>query len=109
MKARVFWTDSARLDLYDACEFIAGDDLAAALKLSEQVEKAIARLSIAPNRGRYVPELDATPVATEYRELIIRHLRVIYKPAPGVVWVHGIFDSRRDLEAALMDRLLRKS
>ncbi|MBL8953749.1 MAG: type II toxin-antitoxin system RelE/ParE family toxin [Myxococcaceae bacterium] len=107
MSARPSWTEVARLDLYDLCEYIAGDNLDAALKLADDIEKAVARLARTPNRGRYVPELENTPVAREYRELIVRHVRGVYRPMRGAVLVHGVFDSRRDLEETLTERLLR--
>ena len=107
MRARVLWAEQAKLDLYDVCEYLAADNLGAALKLSSQVEKAVEALSRAPNRGRRVRELADTSAAILFREIIVRQLRVLYAPTKQVVWIHGVFDSRRDLELILQARVLR--
>lgn len=108
MKIRVIWTEHARADLYDACEYLAGVNLDAALELLQrEVELATDRLAKAPNRGRWVPELKDTMAARVFREIIVRQFRVIYAPAAGAVVIHGVFDSRRDLEELLLSRHLR--
>lgn len=107
MSSRVVWTEQARADLFDACEHLAGSNLQAALALSRDVEAATDRLAKAPNRGRYVPELEGTPNAKTFRELIVRHLRVVYVSSKRAVMIHCVFDSPRDLEEILTGRLLR--
>lgn len=107
MSARLVWTEQAKQDLFDGCEYLAGFNLAAAVALSRDIEAATSRLAGAPNRGRRVPELIDTPVSTLFREIIVRHFRVVYLPTKQTVVIHAVLDSRRDLEQLLLARFTR--
>ena len=57
-------------------------------------------------RGRVVPELARLHIR-EYRELVVAPYRLVYRITPGEVLVLAVFDGRRNLEDALLDRLVR--
>ena len=63
-------------------------------------------LRAAPRRGRVIPELQRLQMR-EYRELIIAPYRLIYRSSGHLVLVVGVFDSRRNLEDILLERLGR--
>jgi toxin ParE1/3/4 len=53
-----------------------------------------------------VPELRAADVY-QYRELIERPWRVVYRIEVEVVLVMAVLDGRRDLRSVLLERLVR--
>jgi plasmid stabilization system protein ParE len=60
-----------------------------------------------PERGRVVPELLDLGLR-DWRELIVRPFRIVYRISENSVLVEVIFDGRRDAESLLADRLLRR-
>jgi toxin ParE1/3/4 len=71
------------------------------------MREKINALQTMPGRGRVVPELLDIGIRT-WRELVIRPHRVIYRVEKDKVYVEVVFDSRRDSEALLRHRLLRR-
>jgi plasmid stabilization system protein ParE len=63
-------------------------------------------LTTAAERGRLVPELRSIGVH-QYRELVERPWRIVYRIEPDTVIVLAVLDGRRDLESLLLDRLVR--
>ena len=68
------------------------------------VEKSRTLLSL-PYRGRVVPELSRFEITT-YREIILRPFRLLYRIDGHRVLVVAFFDGRRDLEDAILARLV---
>ncbi len=52
------------------------------------------------------PELERVGVS-RYREVHYKRYRIIYEVLGKTVYVHCVFDGRRDLQAVLERRLLR--
>jgi toxin ParE1/3/4 len=102
----VDWTATAREDLESICLYIAADSLENALAALDRLESRAQSLASQPQRGRVVPELRALGIH-QYRELVERPWRIVYRIASGRVLVLAVLDGRRSLSAVLMDRLVR--
>jgi len=63
-------------------------------------------LATMPLRGRIIPELFAIGIDGYRRELVIHPYRLLYRIVERSIFVLGLFDSRRDLEEVLFERLM---
>lgn len=102
----VLWTDTAQRDLESIVDHIARDNLENALVVLERLEARASALATNPHRGRKVPELLSLDLH-QYRELIERPWRILYRIEQDRVFVVAVLDGRRDLQALLIDRLVR--
>ena len=102
---RVEWAEVARGDLLGIVEYLVERNPEAAASTLDSLERRAAALKTAPGRGRVIPELRRLQMR-EYRELVIPPYRLIYRVAGRRVLVLGVFDSRRNLEDVLLERLL---
>jgi addiction module RelE/StbE family toxin len=103
---RVIWTETAKRDLEDVVYFIAVDSKERATKTLKRIRTKAASLRRTPMRGRVVPELLDLGFKT-WRELILSPYRIIYRVEGRSVLVLSVLDGRRNVEAILMDRLMR--
>ena len=103
---RIRWTKTARGDLDIVVDDIAGDSVETALAVLDRLEQRADALCLAAERGRLVPELKTVDVL-QYRELIERPWRIIYRIEPDQVVVLAVLDGRRDLRSLLLERLVR--
>ncbi len=102
----VFWSESAVSDLDDILDFVADrDGVDHALELYENLRRRVAGLRRFPRRCRYVPELKAIGLS-EFRESIYPPYRLFFRLDGEQVVLLGVLDSRRDLEALLIQRAL---
>ncbi len=107
MKYQVFIVTHAEEDLFEIYEYVwLNSSLEQARKLIEKLKFQCKKLTNFPNRGHTVPELERIGVY-EFREIYHKPYRIIYQVIEKNVYVHGILDSRRDLEEILRKRLLR--
>ena len=97
MSQAVEWTSTARYDLEEIIEYIAQDNINAALDALDRIENRAAKLADLTPRGRLIPELLDTGIS-HYRELI---------ESPWRIYIVAVLDSRRDLEALLLNRFGR--
>jgi toxin ParE1/3/4 len=98
------WSDTAERDLLSVIEYIADDSPSRALEVFREVKKAAASLHTFPERGRVVPELREFGII-QYHELIVGPWRIIYRVSERPVYVLSVFDSRRNVEDILLQRL----
>jgi toxin ParE1/3/4 len=103
---RVLWSQTARNDLDDIVDYIAADSIDNALAVLDRLQQRAESLIKTAQRGRVGPELLAIGVH-QYRELIERPWRILYRVAPDSVTVLAVLDGRRDLELLLLERLVR--
>lgn len=103
---RVRWTEAARVDLELIVDFIGADSIENAVAVLDRLEQRAQALRRAAERGRGVPELQVVDVL-QYRELIERPWRIIYRIEPDQVIVLAVLDGRRDLGSLLLERLVR--
>ena len=107
-KYSVQWAGTAQDDLACIVEYIAEEDVTAALSTLARLEEAARALATLPMRGRVVRELDVFGIQV-YRELVVPPWRIVYRIDGGTVLVLAVVDSRRNLEDLLLDRFLRPS
>ena len=106
MSQSIRWTSTARFDLEDIIEYIAQENVNATLDVLDRIENRAAKLADLTQRGRLIPELLDTGIS-HYRELIESPWRIIYRQIDQTVYIVAVLDSRRDLEALLLNRLTR--
>ncbi len=102
---KVIWSNTAEHDLERIVEYIAIDSPSNALTVLTKIKKKSEALYNFPERGRIIPELREFNIL-QYREIIIDPWRVIYKITDKNVFVMSVFDSRRNVEDILLDRLV---
>ena len=102
----VVWTRTAEADLEGIVDFIADDSADAALAVFTRIRERAATLNNFPDKGRVVPELHQHGIV-QYREVILSPWRIIYRVEGSMVYVTAVFDSRRNLEDLLLERLSR--
>jgi len=102
----VRWSPAAVLDLMEIVEFIWQDLPSAARKMGRAILREVSRLSKNPRRGKVVPALSDQGIS-DHRQLIIAPYRVVYGIKSDSVNVEAVIDSRRDLQNALFQRLIR--
>lgn len=102
----VLWTQTALSDLEAIIDHIAAENPAAALEVLDRLQARAAGLDDLAPRGRVVPELRDIGV-NQYRELIERPWRVVYRTDDARTVVIAVLDARRDLDTLLLERLIR--
>ena len=106
MAYTVLLTKDAARDLDHLYDYIALHDTPQnANYVLEQIEKAFSRLSAFPERGAYPKELLALGIR-EYREILFKPYRIIYRVIDKNVYVLVIVDGRRHMQTLLQRRLL---
>ncbi len=108
VRLRVLWSVTARDDLAAIIDWIADENPAAARTALLRLRAAAERLHAFPAQGRVVPELRRHGIEF-YRELMVEPWRIIYRSDDQVAHVLAVFDSRRNLEDLLLERLTRRS
>jgi len=103
---QVLWSHTAQQDLTEIIEYIAQDSVGDTLAILQKLESKAALLINLPNRGRVVPELLHTGIS-QYRELVSAPWRIVYRLDNRQVLIMAVLDSRRDLQAVLLNRLAR--
>ncbi len=103
---QVAWTRTAVRDLEELLDDVAADRGAdQARRTYEHLRRAIASLTTMPRRCRQVPELRDLGLA-EYREVVDRPYRLVFRIVDRQVVILAVLDSRRDLEELLVQRAL---
>ncbi len=105
-KYRVLWTEIAARDLADIALYVAYDSPASARLIVDKMRERTAALEHNPLRGRVVPELARLGLRS-WREIVIKPYRLVYRVEAQTVIVLAVFDSRRNLEDILLDRMVR--
>ena len=104
---RVQITQEAEFDLIEIYQYVAEIDSAqSADRPLDHLESLCLSLADLPARGHVPPELDSIGVS-RYLELHFEPYRVIYEVDGSDVFVHGVFDGRRDMQSLLARRLIR--
>lgn len=102
----ITWTRTAVRDLDEILEYIAAErGVEQALQIYETVRHSIASLATMPRRCRQVPELLDIGLF-EYREIIERPYRLVFRISDQDAVILAILDSRRDLEELLIQRAI---
>jgi toxin ParE1/3/4 len=104
---RVQWAEAAVRDLEELMSYIAADSPLNAERILDKLEKRAQTLESTPVRGRVVPELAHFGIRN-WRELIVKPYRIIYRIDEDTVNVLAVLDGRRDLQDLLLERLIRE-
>jgi len=106
MGFQVLLTEDAERDLQDIYSYIAEyDSQRNADRVLERILKVTDSLATAPERGLVPRELAALGIQ-EYRQIVSRPYRVIYRQTDPKVVIYVIADGRRDMQSLLARRLL---
>jgi toxin ParE1/3/4 len=107
MKYEVFLTNDAEDDIFEIFTFILENDNEnnANLVFNKIKETCLSLISL-PDRGHTPPELERINVFN-YKEIHYKPYRVIYQISEYNVYIHCVFDGRRDLQEVLENRLFR--
>ncbi len=106
MSYTVGLTADAVQDLAELCGYIDSNDVPGkADYVLGEIEKVLISLGENPNRRVYPGELSNLGIK-EYREVLFKPYRIIYRVVDDRVFVLIIADGRRDMEVLLQSRLL---
>jgi plasmid stabilization system protein ParE len=105
-KYLVVWSESAAFDLKSIVSFIAVDNMQNARETFAKIKKECQHLERFPDLGKIPVELEALQIGG-YRELSINPWRIFYRKQADQIVILAVVDSRRDLEDALWNRLMR--
>ena len=106
MPFAVFLSNDAASDLDELYDYIALHDAPQkANYVLEQIERAFSKLSEFPERGAYPKELMVLGIR-EYRDILFKPYRIIYRVINKNVYVLLIADGRRDMQTLLQRRLI---
>ena len=106
MLYEVSLTKDAERDLNEIYLHIAQhDSRASANHVLDRIVKATESLKTSPDRGSYVNELRSLGIS-EYRQILFKPYRVIYRVHSKQVIIYVITEGRRDMGSLLARRLL---
>jgi toxin ParE1/3/4 len=107
MRFEVLLTADAHRDLEDLFEYIAvHDEPESAMRVLDRIEQVLVDLARFPDRGSHPRELLALGIR-EYRQVVLKPYRIIYRVLTSRVLVYLIADGRRDMQTLLAERLIR--
>ena len=107
MKFEVFLTQDAEGDIFEIYNYILENDGENnANYVFQKLKETCLNLILFPDRGHTPPELERINVFN-YKEIHFKPYRVIYQLIENKVYIHCIFDGRRDLQEVLENRLFR--
>ena len=107
MPFQVLLTNDALRDLEDLYDYMDRNDVSGKADLVVfQIRQAVASLSENPERGAFPREFLAIGLQ-EYREILYKPYRIIYRISGKTIYVYLIADGRRDMRTLLYRRLLK--
>ncbi len=98
------WSETAERDLISIVEYIAYGSPPRAYEVFKELKKRALGLGTFPNKGPIVLELQEQGI-TQYRQLVVSPLRIIYRISERTVYVLSVLDSRRSVDDILLRRL----
>jgi toxin ParE1/3/4 len=105
MLHEVSLTKDAERDLEIYLYIAEHDSRASADHVLNRLVKATEALKTSPDRGSFVNELRSLGIS-EYRQILLKPYRLIYRVHSKQVIIYVITDGRRDMESLLARRLL---
>ncbi len=104
-KYNVIWTNYAQYDLELIIEYIKVESVSIAKEIFFEIKYECKELYYMPERKRVVPELKQIGI-TQYREILFKRWRIIFKIESANVSVLMVVDSSRNIEDILFQRLI---
>lgn len=105
-KYKIFWTESAALDLNEIFDYIKLDSSVGARKIFDKICKQCESLRNHPERSKIVEELTDVGIST-YRQTLANRYRIIFRINDNAIYIVAVLDCRRNLQSLLLHRLLR--
>jgi toxin ParE1/3/4 len=105
MLHEVSLTKDAERDLEIYLYIAEHDSRASADHVLNRLVKATEALKTSPDRGSFVNELRSLGIS-EYRQILLKPYRLIYRVHSKQVIIYVTTDGRRDMESLLARRLL---
>jgi plasmid stabilization system protein ParE len=105
-KYTVVWTDNAQYDLELIIEFIKIESVSIAKEIFFEIKNECDQLYYMPTRKRVVSELQQIGIV-QYREVLFKRWRIVFKIKELSVSVVAVIDSSRNIEDILFQRLLK--
>jgi similar to Q10Z72_TRIEI GUN4-like len=90
---RIVWLTKANNDLIDIYNYISKDSIYYAMKTVNEIINKVEILHIFPYSGRILNDI----VNEEYRELIYKSYRIIYKIKISTIYIHRVWHSAREI------------
>lgn len=107
MKYQVMILQDAENDIFEIYHYIlANDSLNNAEYVFKNIQVEIESLEKMPERGHVPPELERINIYS-YKEVHFKPYRIIYEIEEKYVFIHCVFDGRREIQEILESRLLR--
>jgi toxin ParE1/3/4 len=107
MKFDVYLTAAAEEDIFDIYQYVYFNDSPDNANLVfSRLQETCTDLREFPERGHVPPELERINIR-DYKEIHYKPYRIIYTIVETKVFIHCIFDGRRDLQDILEKRILR--
>ena len=107
MKYEVYVTQDAEDDIFSIYNYILENDSEnSANYVFQKLKETCQNLMPFPDRGHTLPELERINVYN-YKETHFKPYRIIYQILDNKVYIHCVFDGRRDLQEVLENRLFR--
>ncbi len=103
---KVLWAKSAQNDLEQIIEYIKIDNIDTAKNVFLELKSECDELYYFPEKFRVVPELQKINII-QYREVIYKRWRVVYKITGANIYILFVIDSSRNVEDLLLQRLLK--
>ena len=104
-KFQVLWTVGAVNDLSDIVSYIASDRSLTSQNVYRLIKEKCQTLALFPEQGKISSELKELGL-TRYREIIVDVWRILYVIRDKNVYIFSVFDSRRDLEKMIFNKLI---
>ena len=107
MNYEVFVTQDAEDDIFSIFIYVLENDSEnSANYVFQKLKETCLSLISLPDRGHTPPELERINVYN-YKEIHFKPYRIIYQIVDNKVYIHCVFDGRRDLPEVLENRLFR--
>ena len=90
---RIVWLTKANNDLIDIYNYISKDSIYYAMKTVNEIINKVEILHIFPYSGRILNDI----VNEEYRELIYKSYRIIYKIKISTIYIQRVWHSAREI------------
>ena len=90
---RIVWLTKANNDLIDIYNYISKDSIYYAMKTVNEIINKVEILHIFPYSGRILNDI----VNEEYRELIYKSYRIIYRIKISTIYIHRVWHSAREI------------
>lgn len=105
-KKSVIWSGPAAVELRTIVRYIRKENPNNALTVFGRIKRECSALASFPEVGRIPVEMECQQIV-EYRELVVAPWRIIYRIRKNDVEILSVVDSRRNLDEAFFDRLMR--